>query len=287
MGIGIVVSDPGDWTALSIRSALVKEGADAFFLSFSDLAASLDGALRLSCQGVELGELEGLLIRDLGRGPPQDVAFRFEALRALEELGINVVNPSDAIARAANKLATSAALNRAGIPTPRTVVTNSLAEALSALREYGRAVSKPLFGYKGRGIALLKGDDGALLEDILASQGMVYLQEFVELDRPRDIRAFVVGERVEGAIYRAAPPGGWISNLAKGGRAEPCRATDELEDLAVRANGAVGAVYSGVDLLEAPEGLKVIEVNGTPSGRGIFQALGVDVGESIARSVLR
>jgi tetrahydromethanopterin:alpha-L-glutamate ligase len=40
-----------------------------------------------------------------------------------------------------------------------------------------------------------------------------------------------------------------------------------------------------VDLLETDGGLTVIEVNGTPSAKGIFQALGVDVTEAIAEQV--
>jgi tetrahydromethanopterin:alpha-L-glutamate ligase len=48
----------------------------------------------------------------------------------------------------------------------------------------------------------------------------------------------------------------------------------------------VGTTYCGVDLLETCHGLSVIEVNGTPSGKGIFDALGVDVTEAIADHVI-
>ena len=103
---------------------------------------------------------------------------------------------------------------------------------------------------------------------------------------PRDIRAFVVDGKTLGAIFRVAPPGQWISNLARGGRAVACPLTAELEDLAAKAARAVGTTYCGVDLLETRHGLSVIEVNGTPSGKGIYEALGVDVTESIADHVI-
>jgi len=153
------------------------------------------------------------------------------------------------------------------------------------MHDFKRAVSKPLFGYKGRDIVLLQDGsdlDQARLEDILESQGLVYLQEFIALDSPRDIRAFVVDGKVLGAIYRVAPPGQWISNLARGGRAAACPLTKDLVEMAAKAAVAVGAVYCGVDLLETERGLTVIEVNGTPSGKGIFEALGVDVTAAIA-----
>jgi tetrahydromethanopterin:alpha-L-glutamate ligase len=286
MHFGIAVSDPEDWTAKSLRTAFLKLGSEADLLNFSLLSAYIGTEVRLTSCGISLTDIDGLVVRDLGRGKPADVAFRFEMLQALEDLGIPVTNPPDAIARAANKLGTTLALERAGVPTPATATTSSLKEALEFLAKYKKAVSKPLFGYKGRGILLLTEEDETVLHTTLESQGIVYLQEFIHLASPRDIRAFVVNGDVLGAIYRVAPVGAWISNLAKGGKAEPCPVTDELRDLAIRACRAVGVVYSGVDLLETSEGLKVIEVNGTPSGKGIYDALGVDVTDAIANYVI-
>lgn len=286
MQFGIVVSDPEDWTARSLCTAFQKKGSDADFLNFSELSAFIGTDVRLTSRDASLTDIDGLVVRDLGRGKPVDVAFRFEMLQALEDLGIPVINPPEAIARAANKLGTTLALQRAGVPTPATATTSSLKAALEFLAKYKKVVSKPLFGYKGRGIVLLTEEDETVLRTNLESQGIVYLQEFIHLEKPRDIRAFVVNGKVMGAIYRVAPVGAWISNLAKGGKAEPCSVTDELRDLAVRACRAVGAVYSGVDLLETSEGLKVIEVNGTPSGKGIYDALGADVTEAIANHII-
>jgi len=288
MRFGIVVTDPEDWTARAIRDGFSRLGAKADFLNFSGLAARIGPELRLRGNGTDLLELDGLVVRDLGRSGSADVAFRFEALSALQELGLSIVNPPSAIQQAANKFATSIALHQAGIPHPRTLVTTSSSAASEFVAEHGRAVSKPLFGYKGKGLQLLAPDDPGPLQEILAKSGVVYLQEFLEstAPSPRDIRVFVVGEKVAGAIYRVAPPGSWISNLSQGGAPERCPLSGEIEDLALRANGAVGTVYSGVDLIETAEGLAVLEVNGTPSGRGVFQAWGIDAGEMIAGHIL-
>jgi len=288
MRFGIVVTDPEDWTARAIRDGFSRQGAESVYLNFSSLAARIGPDLRLRGDGTDLLELDGLVVRDLGRSGSADVAFRFEALSALQELGLPIINPPSAIQRAANKFATSIALHQAGIPHPRTLVTTSLSAASEFVAEHRRAVSKPLFGYKGRGLLLLTPDDPDPLQEILAKSGVVYLQEFLEstAPMPRDIRVFVVGEKVAGAIYRVAPPGSWISNLSQGGAPERCPLTDEMEDLALRANGAVGTVYSGVDLIETADGLAVLEVNGTPSGRGVYQAWGIDAGEMIAGHIL-
>jgi tetrahydromethanopterin:alpha-L-glutamate ligase len=286
MRFGIVVSDPEDWTARAIMAAFNKRGVRADFLNFSELAASIGKGFSIQSRGISLAELDGLIVRDVGRQGSEDVGFRFEALCALERLGIMVVNPTSAISKSANKFATTFALQCAGVPTPDTTITTSLGAASRALSRFGKAVSKPLFGYKGRGILLLTKGDEEKLSEIIEMQGMVYLQEFIESSRPRDIRAFVVGDEIMGAIYRVAQQGQWISNLAAGGRAEPCPVTDDLRDLAIRASRAVGALYCGVDILETKEGLKVIEVNGTPSGKGIFDASGINVAEAIADRAL-
>lgn len=288
MRAAIVVTDPSDWTAQALLYSFTRKGIKADFLNFKDLIGCIKRRPSFLCAGRDLEELDVILVRDLGRSGASDVAFRFETLMALQERGVDVINPPQAIARAANKFATSLALQRAGVPTPRTAVTTSLEEAQAVLQNLGRAVSKPLFGFKGREIFLLQ--DGVQadldrLESILNMEGLVYLQEFIAMDRPRDIRAFVVGGSVLGAIYRLAPPGQWISNLARGGHPTACPVTTKLQDLAGRAAEAVGAVYCGVDLLETPDGLKVIEVNGTPSAKGIYQALGLDATEAIAEKV--
>jgi tetrahydromethanopterin:alpha-L-glutamate ligase len=292
MKIGIVVSDPKDWTAQALLASFSRKGIDAFFLDFSELVAAVSCDLVLQSCGVDLLDLDCLVVRDLGRRGAIDVSFRFEVLQHLVQKGIPVINPPEAIARAANKFATSRALYDRGVPTPKTIVTTSPEEAEEALRDFGVAVSKPLFGYKGRDILLLKSGDPsdlARLRSIVQDQGLVYLQEFVSTATaaaPRDIRAFVVDGKTLGAIFRVAPPGQWISNLARGGRAEACPLTEKLEDLAEKAARAIGATYCGVDLLETHHGLSVIEVNGTPSGKGIFEALGVDVTEAIADHVI-
>jgi len=288
MRAAIVVSDTQDWTAQALLASFSAKDIDAFFLNLSDLSASINDGQSFSCAGVDLLNLDAVVVRDLGRKGPSDVAFRFEVLQALQERGIAIINPPDAIARAANKYATSRSLQDAGVATPRTVVTNSLEEAEKALQDFKKAVTKPLFGYKGRDIILLEEGveaDASLLKDIMASQGLVYLQEFIALETPRDIRAFVVDGKVLGAIYRLAPPGQWISNLARGGQAVLCPLNKELVETAAKAATAVGTVYCGVDLLETEGGLSVIEVNATPSGKGIFEALGVDVTQAIASHV--
>jgi RimK family alpha-L-glutamate ligase len=100
----------------------------------------------------------------------------------------------------------------------------------------------------------------------------------------RDVRAFVVGDRVVAAAWRSAP--GWRTNVAQGARAERAELPPEWEDLSLRAARAVGAEYAGVDLLPADAGgVFVLEVNGIPGWRALQQTTDTDVAEAIVRQL--
>ncbi|MEK7860725.1 MAG: RimK family alpha-L-glutamate ligase, partial [Chloroflexota bacterium] len=110
-----------------------------------------------------------------------------------------------------------------------------------------------------------------------------YVQEYVP--KPgRDIRAFVVGDETIAAIYRASEH--WITNTARGGKATKCPVTPQLNDLCVRAARAVGGGVVAVDVLEAPEGLLVNEVNYTMEFRNSIDTTGVDIPARVIDHVL-
>jgi [lysine-biosynthesis-protein LysW]--L-2-aminoadipate ligase len=154
--------------------------------------------------------------------------------------------------------------------------------SLKALEELGYpAVLKPTIGSWGRLIALLKDSESteSILEDrehMFPIYQQYYIQEKVERP-PRDIRAFVIGDKVVAAIYRISPDGVWKTNTATGGRAENCPVTPELEDICLKASAAMGKGLFGVDLMESPDGLVVHEVNNTIEFRNSVPVTGVDI----------
>jgi RimK family alpha-L-glutamate ligase len=102
----------------------------------------------------------------------------------------------------------------------------------------------------------------------------------------RDVRAFVVGGRVLGAIERRAPDGDWRTNVARGGSASPFELPLAWAQLAVRAAAAIGADYAGVDLLPSRDGeIYVLEVNGIPGWEGLQKATGLDVAGAIVEQI--
>jgi [lysine-biosynthesis-protein LysW]--L-2-aminoadipate ligase len=204
------------------------------------------------------------------------------ALRILEDWGLRCVNSYRVADTCGNKLLTTSALLRAGVPSPRTLVAFTPESALEAIEELGYpAVLKPAVGSWGR--LLSKINDREAAEAVLEHKQVLgtyhhsifYIQEYIAKPQ-RDIRAFVVGDETIAAIYRHSEH--WITNTARGGHASNCPITPELNDLCVRAGRAVGGGVVAVDVLEDPErGYLVNEVNYTMEVRNSIAPTGVDI----------
>ncbi|MBN2304859.1 MAG: RimK family alpha-L-glutamate ligase, partial [Anaerolineae bacterium] len=193
-----------------------------------------------------------------------------------------------------DKVQTSIALARAGVPQPRTEIALSPEAALDAIERIGYpAVLKPAVGSWGRLLARVNDRDAAeaLIEHKQVLGGVnhqiFYIQQYVEKPS-RDIRAFVIGSETICAIYRQSPH--WITNTARGGAASNCPVTSDITDLCGRAALAVSEQRGGVlavDLLEdAERGLLVCEVNHTMEFRNSIDTTGVNIPVHIARYAL-
>ncbi|WXG40159.1 MAG: lysine biosynthesis protein LysX [Candidatus Freyarchaeum deiterrae] len=203
--------------------------------------------------------------------------------KILESKGKPVVNSYAVSSVCADKLLTTLALRKAGIPSPRTFVAFDIDAALNTLEELGYpAIIKPVFGSWGRLIAPLKDPQSAKAilesrESMGALYQIYYIQEFVNKMNNRDIRSFVIGDKVVTAIYRIAGQDEWRTNTALGGRAEQCPVTPEIEDLSLRAAKALGEGVFGVDILETSENMFVNEVNHTMEYHTTVPLTGVDI----------
>ena len=211
-------------------------------------------------------------------------------LKLMNDWGIPTVNTYAVANTCGDKLLTSAALERAGVPTPRTIVAFTPESALAACEELGYpVVMKPAIGSWGRLLARVNDRDAAeaLLEHKVTlgsfHHGAFYIQEFVR--KPgRDIRSFVVGDETICAIYRSSPH--WITNTARGGEATNCPVTDEISALSLAAARAAGGGVVAIDLLESDRGLLVNEVNYTMEFRNSIDTTGVDIPGRIVDYVL-
>jgi [lysine-biosynthesis-protein LysW]--L-2-aminoadipate ligase len=214
------------------------------------------------------------------------------ALRILNDWGIPTVNTYGVALICGNKLETTSALIRDGVPTPRCKIAFTPQSALEAIEEMGYpVVLKPAIGSWGRLLSKINDRESAeaILEhkQILGSyhHSIFYIQEYI--DKPaRDIRSFVVGDETIAAIYRYSDH--WITNTARGGRATNCPVTPNIHALSVAAAKAVGGGVVAVDLLETRDGrLLVNEVNYTMEFRNSIDTTHVNIPDVVADYIVK
>jgi len=281
MNIGIAITDRNDWTTRALIQSIRDRGASPVPFRLSEITSY---AFDLP----ETGGMDAAIVRDVGAGAFEEVSFKFDLLRILAE-EVPIINTPESIQNAANKYYSLYLLKKSGLPVPETVVTCDVDVAMDMLDRCGEIVIKPIFGYKGIGIRRFRSDpdfsdsNRNFIEEILSKRGVLYLQEFIPMKR--DMRVFVVGNRAAGSIYRYAR-NGWITNLSQSGRPERCVPDPEQEEIAIQASNAIGTAFAGVDIAETGDGLAILEINGTPSGKGIFEACGVDVTRDIVDYVI-
>ena len=211
-------------------------------------------------------------------------------LKVFERWGIPTINSAATTAICDDKAQCHLALEAHGVPTPKTMLAFSVESAIEACERVGYpAVLKPVTGSWGRLLAKANGPDQARLileqKKELGSihHAIFYVQEYIE--KPgRDIRAFVVGDRVIAASYRTSEH--WITNTARGGGSVSCPVTPEIEDMSLRACRAVGARWAGVDLIETDRGLLCIEVNSGGEFHGLMSTTDMDIADEIVLEAL-
>lgn len=274
-----------DWHSARILAALSEFGT-AVPVDPADLAASLDSrGLRVS-DGAGPHSAFDAFVLARGMSPRGDPDAQFCIYRALEAAGSLVINRLGSLLDAQDKFRTSHLLKSAGVPTPRAAIAQSAAEAAAILRVMGEAVLKPLAGSLGEGVERLSTGPQAERRAArrIARQGAVYLQQWVP-NPGRDLRVFVVGGRVVGAVERVAKPGEFRTNIARGATPYPVRLSPEIADIAGRAARALRLDYTGIDVILGTRGPQVIEVNGNPAFDMIYRATGQDMAVEIARHV--
>ena len=280
MDVAILGAGQG-WHFAELERALRARGHQAHDVRVSALVARLGDRPRLDAGGVALQDVDAVLTRTFPKGSLEQVIFRVDALHWLERLGIPVMNPATAIERTVDKFYTSALLDAAGLPTPKTAVAERMEDAMTAFRALGDVIVKPLFGSGGHGMVRVSDEEIAhrVFRALDLERAVYYLQEAMPHEG-RDVRAFVVGDRVVAAAWRCAE--GWRTNVAQGARVEGASIPPEWHDLSVRAARAVAAEYAGVDLLPLPDGrVFVLEVNGIPGWQGLQSVTNVDVAAAI------
>ena len=202
-------------------------------------------------------------------------------LKVFNNWGVKTVNMYEVALVCGDKLLTTAALNKEGVPTPQVKIAYTPESALEVIEEMGYpVVLKPAVGSWGRLIGKINDKDAA--ETVLEHKNVLgtyhhstyYIQEYIP-KKGRDIRSFVVDGETICAIYRNSEH--WKTNTALGGTTSNCPVTDELNEISLKGAEAVGGGVVALDLFETADGYQVNEVNYTMEFRNSIDVTGVNI----------
>src|SRR5262245_9531363 len=161
--VGILAAAEG-WHIAELRRALAARGAATVRLDPTRVGAAAGGdvgpAIVAASRGrrrdegpaggaaddTTLEDLDALLVRVVPPGSLDQIVFRIDALHLVADRGLVVVNGPRCLERTIDKHWTTRLLADAGLPTPRTCVTERADRALAALATFGDVVVTRLLG---------------------------------------------------------------------------------------------------------------------------------------------
>jgi ribosomal protein S6--L-glutamate ligase len=218
--------------------------------------------------------------------------FSLVVIRQAERMGIRVFNGFQSILLARNKFLTLQTLTDKGLPAPESYHSGTLPEfeqAVTALGGYPVVVKK-LSSRQGKGVILVDSRLTAefMIQNCLGDGLGLLIQRYIPPSGRRDIRAFVLGGQVIGAVELQPRRGDFRSNIHQRGRAKPTRLPKPLASMARDASQALGLEIAGVDMIiDGHNRVHVLEVNYSPGFKGLEAHTGLDIASRVIRYVAK
>jgi len=282
--IAILSRNPRLYSTRRLKEAASRRGHKPRVLDTLHFGIYLEpGEPDLSYRGKRLSAYDAVIPR-VGASV---TFFGAAIVRQFEQMGVFCLNTSESITASRDKLRSMQALSRHEIGIAPTAFVTNKKDILAAIHEMGGApvIIKLLSGTQGIGVILAETNKvaEAIIETLQSARQDVLIQKFVSESKGRDIRAFVVGDRVVASMRRTAAGQEFRSNVHRGGTAEKVELDERYERTAVRAAQILNLKVAGVDMLEGKDGPVIMEVNSSPGLEGIEGATGVDIAGEIIR----
>ena len=195
-------------------------------------------------------------------------------IRHFERMDIPVINSSDAIDNVKDKLYTHQILAQSNLDIPKTMLLRHPIDIDFVEKNIGfPVIVKKISGSYGRGVFLC--EDKKSLNQLVTMAELtkksydIILQEFIKDTWGKDLRVFVVNDKVVGCMMRQATDDDFRANITRGGEGFPYEVNEQIEWLSSESSKALGLDIAGVDLLFQNGGYKICEVNSNPGFEGM------------------
>jgi ribosomal protein S6--L-glutamate ligase len=173
--------------------------------------------------------------------------------------GGRMINDFRAIQRIKNKVEINKLLADNGVPIPDSFLTGDVNLLKEVVAAKGPLIVKPYDGRHGIGVEIVRTPEELDRIDVGAE---VYAQLFKQGDG-YDRKTYMVGDRAYASKKAFAAGQSFLKD------AIAMEITPEMRSIALKCGQVVGLQVYGVDMIEAEDGLWVIDVNGFPGFKGL------------------
>jgi ribosomal protein S6--L-glutamate ligase len=282
-----VVGLPNGWSSLRLVAAVERRGCQAVLVEMKHVAVDLD-ARTIRYHDEDLSRLDALIIKKIGRNYSPSFLDRLSSLGLLAGRCLPIFSDPLRIRAVVDRHSCTIALRGANIPMPPTLITEDVDLAADAVRRFGRAVLKPLYTSKARGMVVV--EDGpnartAVEQFHAAGNRTLYVQKLLKLPG-RDLGLVFLGGEYVGCYARVARGLSWSTSTHQGGKYEPHDAEPSIVELARRAQEPFGLAFTSVDVAVTDAGPVVFEVSAFGGFRGLWEAREIDAAQLYADFVL-
>ena len=136
---------------------------------------------------------------------------------------------------------------------PPTLISENLKEIKNFFNKHKAVIAKPINGFSGNNVILLKSFNASRIKKLLKSHNHLFFQKFLPGVFKGDKRVFVIKGKIAGAISRVPKKGSILSNMSKGAEATLTKLTSKE----VKASKAIGKLllknniyFAGVDFVQ-------------------------------------
>ena len=289
-----VIGIPGKWSTETLADAIEQRTGFRLVIDMSQVSLDLtNNELYFLDAGkkINLCDLDGLIIKKISAEYNPNTLDRLELLLIAQSRGVKIFSSPDRIMRLIDRLSCTVMLRKSGLPMPDTIVTENVNEAVETVKNFSSAVFKPLFSTKARGMVIIDADNPdaqikSEIEQFHSEHQMMYIQKKVNLPG-QDLGLVFLGGEYLGTYARVNQSGTWNTTINSGGRYAPFSPSDEIIDIAQRAQDLFSMDFTTVDIAETDNGPIVFEVSAFGGFQGALDGIGIKAAELYADYVLK
>ena len=277
--IALLATNKNLYSNLRIMQAGEEHGHEMQFLNIEQCFMKMDAAQP------EVRYRDGTVLTDIDavipRLRPSMTHYGCALVRQFASINTYCLNSAEAITQSRDKLFSSQIFSKNGINTPVTGFAKSPLDTMGLIEMVDGAplIVKLLESTQGKGVVLAETNKAAesVINAFKSLNANILVQEFIREANGKDIRCFVINNKVVAVIQREAEKGEFRSNIHMGGKASVIRITAEERKLAIKAAKVLDLPVAGVDIIRSNKGPMVLEVNSSPGLEGIEGATGKDI----------